>query len=134
MEQEFGNMEEYRQQYISNVSRSSTQEHMAKMVEWYGDKELVREFLVQPVNSRIGKAYGNRIEEIYRKIGEKKQQSVPVTEFQVKSLIGELKFVMKEFLQVNDKSEMLKTLMVMYRTNSELAKRKDAEFGEEMAK
>ena len=127
----FGSIEEYKEQYIANVSRPSTQEHMAKMVEWYGDKELVKEFMTNPGSSKIGKAYNNRIEDIYRKIWEKKQQGVPVTDFQVKSLVGELDYVIKEFLQVEDAS--LKNLISAYRTNPELMEIKHKAFGPGMA-
>jgi len=129
----FGSMEEYKQQYITNAGKPKTQEHFAKMVEWYGDKELVREFMVQTGQSRIGKAYGNRIEEIYRKIYRQKEQNVPVSDFSVKSLIGELEFVMKEFLQVKDDPNMLKNLMILYRTNAEAAEQNDDEFGKGMS-
>lgn len=104
---------------------------MAKMVEWYGDKELVKEFMTNPGSSKIGKAYNNRIEDIYRKIWEKKQQGVPVTDFQVKSLVGELDYVIKEFLQVEDAS--LKNLISAYRTNPELMEIKHKAFGPGMA-
>lgn len=123
----FGSIEEYKQQYIANAARPQTQEHMAKMVEWYGDKELVKEFMTTPGSSKIGKAYNNRIEDIYRRIWEKKQQDIPVTDFQVKSLVGELDYVMKEFLQVKDSS--LKNLISAYRTNPQLVEIKDKEFG-----
>lgn len=129
----FGSMEEYKQQYITNAGKPKTQEHFAKMVEWYGDKELVREFMVQTGQSRIGKAYSNRIEEIYRKIYRQKEQNVPVSDFSVKSLIGELEFVMKEFLQVKDDPNMLKNLMILYRTNAEAAEQNDHEFGKGMS-
>lgn len=129
----FGSMEEYKQQYITNAGKPKTQEHFAKMVEWYGDKELVREFMVQTGQSRIGKAYSNRIEEIYRKIYRQKEQNVPVSDFSVKSLIGELEFVMKEFLQVKEDPNMLKNLMILYRTNAEAADRNDNEFGKGMS-
>lgn len=128
---DFGSIEDYKEQYIANVSRPSTQEHMAKMVEWYGDKELVKEFMTTPGSSKIGKAYNNRIEDIYRRIWEKKQQDVPVTDFQVKSLMGELSYVIKEFLQVKDAS--LKNLMLAYRTHPELMEIKHKEFGPGMA-
>ena len=127
----FGSIEEYKEQYIANASKPSTQEHMAKMVEWYGDKELVKEFMANPGSSKIGKAYNKRIEDIYRKIWEKKQQDIPVTDFQVKSLMGELDYVMKEFLQVKDSS--LKNLMLAYRANPALVENKDKEFGPGMA-
>lgn len=127
----FGSIEEYKEQYIANVSKPSAQEHMAKMVEWYGDKELVKEFMTNPGSSKIGKAYNNRIEDIYRRIWEKKQQDVPVTDFQVKSLLGELSYVIKEFLQVKDAP--LKNLMLAYRTNPELMEIKGREFGPDMA-
>lgn len=129
----FGSMEEYKQQYITNAGKPKTQEHFAKMVEWYGDKELVREFMVQTGQSRIGKAYSNRIEEIYRKIYRQKEQNVPVSDFSVKSLIGELEFVIKEFLQVKDDPNMLKNLMILYRTNAEAAEQNDHEFGKGMS-
>lgn len=127
----FGSIEEYKEQYIANVARPQTQEHMAKMVEWYGDKELVKEFMTDPGSSKIGKSYNNRIEDIYRRIWEKKQQDVPVTDFQVKSLVGELDYVIKEFLQVKDAS--LKNLIPAYRTNPELMEIKHKEFGPGMA-
>ena len=127
----FDSIEEYKEQYIANVTRPQTQEHMAKMVEWYGDKELVKEFMTNPGSSKIGKAYNNRIEDIYRRIWEKKQQDVPVTDFQVKSLVGELDYVIKEFLQVKDAS--IKNLIPAYRTHPELMEIKHKEFGPGMA-
>lgn len=130
----FGSIEEYKEQYIANASKPSAQEHMAKMVEWYGDKELVKEFMTNPGSSKIGKAYNNRIEDIYRRIWEKKQADVPVTDFQIKSLLGELDYVMKEFIQIKDAPDMLKNLMSAYRTNPELSVIKDKEFGPGMAK
>lgn len=127
----FDSIEEYKEQYIANVTRPQTQEHMAKMVEWYGDKELVKEFMTNPGSSKIGKAYNNRIEDIYRRIWEKKQQDVPVTDFQVKSLVGELDYVIKEFLQVKDAS--INNLIPAYRTHPELMEIKHKEFGPGMA-
>ena len=130
LEDTFGSMEEYRQQYVENASRPQTQEHFAKMVEWYGDKDIVREFLVRPGESQIGKAYGNRIEEIYRRLAGKMREGVPVTDFQVKSLIGELGFVMREFVQMEDDVPLLKNLIHVYRTYPALAERKYSDFGE----
>lgn len=130
LEETFGSMEEYRRKYVDSVSDPRTQEHIAKMVEWYGDKDTVREFLVRPGESRIGKAYGNRIEEIFQNIAGKMREKVPVTDFQVKSLIGELGFVMREFMQMEDEEGILKNLIVAGHTYPVLIEQRDSEYGE----
>lgn len=125
-------LESYRQKYIENAGIKHSQEHMAKMVEWYG-KDNVKEFVAFPAQSKIGKAYSNRIDEIYRKLQEKKQAGISVTEFEVKALIGELDFVMRQFMQLDGDAEILKNLADSYWSENAIAEKVDMQYGEGMA-
>lgn len=128
----FENPADYREKYIESMSDKSVQKRMAKMADWYGDKESVKEFMGSPVNSRIGRAYANRIDNIFERMREQKEQGTAVTDFAVKSLIGELEFVMEQITQAGEESAVLMSLAAAY-NSGESAEKLDKQYGSGMA-
>ncbi|MDE6895964.1 MAG: MerR family transcriptional regulator, partial [Lachnospiraceae bacterium] len=99
-----------------------------KVVEWYGDKESAMEAGTNPKNPEIFSAYQNRMEQIMKRLAEKK--GTDVSSFEVKSLMGEYDFVAKQLYQMKDVSKMALELAELYRKEEQMIHAQDAQYGE----
>ncbi|MCI8335972.1 MAG: MerR family transcriptional regulator [Peptococcaceae bacterium] len=125
--EEFGSVEQWKKQYLEKVSTEEVQKKYAKMVEWYGGKEAYQDAAAHPLAKDVAESYGKRIETIFAKLAEK--QNLPPDCFEVKEIIGEYGFIMKQLTQIKDETALMKYLA--WFQNSEPTKSKiDKQHGE----
>ena len=125
--EEFGGVEEWKKHYIDVVLSEDMQKKYAKVVEWYGSKDAYKAASSHPLSKEVMESYGKRIETVIEKLARKKD--CPPDSFEVKELIGEYGFVMKQLTQIKEESGMMKQLA--WFQNSEPTKSKiDRQHGE----
>ena len=128
----YGSIEAWEQHMIEGASDERVQKNYAKVVEWYGSKDAVKESLKNSPKSEIFTAYQKRIGDIQKKLADMKD--IDVNSFAVRQLIGEYDFVAKQFYQVKDPKPLLMDIAREYRENEELAKGIDSVYGRGAAK
>ena len=128
----YGSIEAWEQHMIEGASDERVQKNYAKVVEWYGSKDAVKESLKNSPKSEIFTAYQKRIGDIQKKLADMKD--IDVNSFAVRQLIGEYDFVAKQFYQVKDAKPLLMDIAREYRENKELAKGIDSVYGSGAAK
>ena len=106
---EFGSIEEWKKYYMEMVSLKEVYECYTKVVEWYGGKPATN----QSYPSEITESYQKRIEVILQKLITKK--GLNVNTFEVKEIIGEYGFVMKQFLQIKNEKDFMLAQIQYYR-------------------
>lgn len=103
---EFGSVDQWREHYIEAVSKEKVQKQYAKMVEWYGGKKAYISSVKNPVSKEVAESYQKRIDHILEKLSSK--QNLDVSCFEVRELVAEYGFVIKQLLQLkNEKGMML---------------------------
>ena len=110
---EFGSVEQWRKHYIEAVSSEEMQKRYAKVVEWYGGKDAFLSVSKNPVSKEVAESYQKRIDHILRKLMDRKECAVD--SFEVKEVIGEYGFVMKQFCQLKEEEGMMHALATFYR-------------------
>lgn len=128
----YGSIEAWEQHMMEAASDEKVQKNFAKVVEWYGGKETVKESIKNQPNSEVFAAYQKRIDDIQKRIAEKK--GTDVTSFEVRQLIGEYDFVAKQLYQVKDAQSLLMDIAKGYHENEELISRLDSVYGSGSAK
>lgn len=111
---EFGGLDQWQEHYIKTVSSEDMQKRYQKMVEWFGGKEGYLAAVNNPISKEVAKSYQKRIDAILKKLAGKREY--PVDSFEVKEIIGEYGFVMKQLCQMKDEKEMMLSLAQTYRT------------------
>ena len=128
----YGSIEEWEKHMIEGASDEKTQRNYAKVVEWYGNKEAVKESLKQPPKSEVFTAYQKRICGIQKKLADLK--ATDVSSFEVRQLVGEYDFVAKQLYQVEDARPLLMDIAKGYQENEELMSGVDSVYGDGSAK
>ncbi len=128
----YGSIEEWEKHMVESASDESVQKNYAKVVEWYGNKEAVREALKEPPKSEVFTAYQKRIGEIQKKLAGMK--GTDVNSFEVRQLIGEYDFVAKQLYQIDDPQRLLLDIAKGYQEKVELIEGVDSVYGEGSAK
>ena len=128
----YGSIEAWEQHMMKAASDEKVQKNFAKVVEWYGDKDAAKESIKNQPNSEVFAAYQKRIDDIQKKIAEKK--GTDVTSFEVLQLIGEYDFVAKQLYQVKDAQSLLMDIAKGYQENEELMTALDSVYGSGSAK
>jgi DNA-binding transcriptional MerR regulator len=128
----YGSIEAWEQHMMKAASDEKVQKNFAKVVEWYGDKDAAKESIKNQPNSEVFAAYQKRIDDIQKKIAEKK--GTDVTSFEVRQLIGEYDFVAKQLYQVKDAQSLLMDIAKGYQENEELMTALDSVYGSGSAK
>ena len=128
----YGSIEEWEKHMIEGASDEKTQRNYAKVVEWYGNKEAVKESLKQPPKSEVFTAYQKRICGIQKKLADLK--GTDVSSFEVRQLVGEYDFVAKQLYQVEDARPLLMDIAKDYQENEELMSGVDSVYGDGSAK
>jgi DNA-binding transcriptional MerR regulator len=128
----YGSIEAWEQHMMEAASDEKVQKNYAKVVEWYGGKEAVKESVKNQPNSEVFAAYQKRIDDIQKRIAEKK--GTDATSFEVRQLIGEYDFVAKQLYQVKDAEPLLMDIAKGYRENAELIAALDSVYGSGSAK
>ncbi|AMJ41507.1 MerR family transcriptional regulator [Anaerotignum propionicum] len=124
---EFGGIEQWQKHYVERCSKEDMQKGYQKMVEWYGDKESAFNAMNNPPSKEVGEAFGKKLGAIEKKLSE--QKDYPVDSFEVKQIIGEYGFVMKQFTQVKHETGMMLSMAANYRGERE-KKFFDEKYGE----
>ena len=125
--QEFGSLENWKQNYLDRASREDMQKGYQKMVQWYGSKDKAMNAMTNPPSQEVGAAFAKRVESIEQKLAAGRH--LPVDSFEIRQIIGEYGFVMKRLYQVEREAELMCTVASSYR--DPLSKtRLDAKYGE----
>ena len=124
----YGSIEEWEKHMIEGASDEKTQRNYAKVVEWYGSKEAVKESLKRAPKSEVFTAYQKRISGIQKKLADLK--GTDVNSFEVRQLIGEYDFVAKQLYQVQDAKALLLDIARGYQENEELIRGVDSVYGD----
>lgn len=124
---EFGSAEEWKKHYMEVISSEDMQKRYAKVVEWYGGKEAFLSYANHPISREVAESYNKRIEGIIQKLFDKR--GCDLDSFEIKQIVGEYGFVMKQLCQVKDEKELMLSCAESYR--HELQKgRTDEKYGE----
>lgn len=102
---EFGSVEEWRAHYLNAVSSEEVQKQYAKIVEWYGGKEAYFDTVMNPLSEDVRKSYKRRIDKVLDNLSKKQTQDI--NSFEIRELIGEYGFVLKQLLQMKDEKNMI---------------------------
>ena len=102
---EFGSVEEWRAHYLNAVSSEEVQKQYAKTVEWYGGKEAYFDTVMNPLSEDVRKSYKRRIDNVLENLSKKQTQDI--NSFEIRELIGEYGFVLKQLLQMKDEKNMM---------------------------
>ena len=121
---EFGSIEQWKKHYMEVVSSEEMQKGYAKVVEWYGGKDKFLSVARTPVSKEVAESYNKRIEAILQKLIAK--QNCDIDSFEVKELVGEYGFVMKQFSQI--KGFMM--AQAQYYRNEKIRPMIDEKYGE----
>ena len=112
IEKEFGSVDQWRSHYIERCSKEDMQRNYQKMIEWYGDKDLALNAMKNPPSKEVGTAFEKRIVSIEKKLSEKKEE--PIDSFEIKKLIGEYGFVMKQLTQATQEAKLMRSVADSY--------------------
>ena len=102
---EFGGLNQWHVHYIKAISSDEMQKSYRKMMEWYGGKEKYLDTVKNPLSKEVVASYQKRMDAILEKLAGKRE--CPVDSFEVKEIIGEYGFVMKQLYQLKDEKGMM---------------------------
>ena len=128
----YGSMDAWEKHLIESASDEKTQRNYSKMVEWYGGKEAFRESLKNPPKSEVYTAYQKRIVDIQKRLS--KLRGTDAGSFEVRQLIGEYDFVIKQLYQRNDAQTVMMEVAKCYQNNEDMIKDIDSVMGDGSAK
>lgn len=124
---EFGSIEQWKKHYMEVVSSEEMQKGYAKVVEWYGGKDKFLSVARTPVSKEVAESHNKRIEAILQKLIAK--QNCDIDSFEVKELVGEYGFVMKQFSQIKEEKGFMMAQAQYYR-NEKIRPMIDEKYGE----
>ena len=124
---EFGSIEQWKEHYMEVVSSEKMQKGYAKVVEWYGGKDKFLSTTLNPISKEVAESYNKRIEAILQKLIAKRDCAVD--SFEVKEIVGEFGFVMKQFSQIKEEKELMLAHAQYYR-NEKIKPMIDEKYGE----
>lgn len=124
---EFGSIEQWKKHYMEVVSSEEMQKGYAKVVEWYGGKDKFLSVARTPVSKEVAESYNKRIEAILQKLIAK--QNCDIDSFEVKELVGEYGFVMKQLAQIKEEKGFMMAKAQYYR-NEQIKPMIDEKYGE----
>lgn len=124
---EFGSIEQWKKHYMEVVSSEEMQKGYAKEVEWYGGKDKFLSVARTPVSKEVAESYNKRIEAILQKLIAK--QNCDIDSFEVKELVGEYGFVMKQLAQIKEEKGFMMAQTQYYR-NEQIKPMIDEKYGE----
>ena len=124
---EFGSIERWKAHYMEAVSSEKMQKGYAKVVEWYGGKDKFLSVAQNPVSKEVAESYQRRLEAILQKLAAK--QTCPVDSFEVKEIVGEYGFVMKQFSHIKEEKGLMLAQAQYYR-NENVRRMTDEKYGD----
>lgn len=102
---EFGGADKWRAHYIEVLSSEQMQKSFAKIVEWYGGKEAYQDAAKRPMSQQVVESYNKRLDAILQKLAAK--QGCPADSFEVKEIVGEYGFVIRQASGMKDEKGFL---------------------------
>lgn len=133
MEEKFGSLESFRKHFIEHAASEQTQENWKKLISWYGDKDSALDAAKNPIGEEVIKACHLRQEAVMQKLAGRKQDGYPVDSFEVKEVIGEYGFVVKQMFRIKYEKEIMLRLAEVYQTNERVKRECDQQYGEGVA-
>lgn len=124
---EFGSIEEWKKHYIEVSSSEEMQKSYGKVVEWFGGKDKFMEISQKPISKELAISYTKRLDSILQKLADK--IGCDVDSFEVKEIIGELGFVMKQMTQIKEEKGLMLS-HVSYYQNEKIKPKIDEKYGE----
>ena len=124
---EFGSIEQWKKHYMEAVSSEKMQKGYAKVVEWYGGKDKFLSAAQNPISKEVAESYNKRIEAILQKLIAKRDCAVD--SFEVKEIVGEYGFVMKQFSQIKEEKGFMLAQAQYYR-NEKIKPMTDEKYGD----
>lgn len=124
---EFGSIEEWKKHYIEVSSSEEMQKSYRKVVEWFGGKDKFIEISQKPISKELAVSYTKRLDSILQKLADK--IGCDVNSFEVKEIIGELGFVMKQMTQIKEEKGLMLSYVSYYR-NEKIKPKIDEKYGE----
>ena len=124
---EFGSIEQWKKHYMEVVSSEEMQKGYAKVGEWDGGKDKFLSVARTPVSKEVAESYNKRIEAILQKLIAK--QNCDIDSFEVKELVGEYGFVMKQLAQIKEEKGFMMAQTQYYR-NEQIKPMIDEKYGE----
>ncbi|MCM1245213.1 MAG: MerR family transcriptional regulator [Roseburia sp.] len=124
---EFGGLEQWQEHYIKTVSSEDMQKRYRKMVEWFGGKEEYLGAVKNPISKEVVKSYRERLHVVLEKLADKR--GFPLDSFEVKEVVGEYGFVMKQLCQIKNEKGMMLSVAQTY-LNEEVRANTDGKYGE----
>lgn len=123
---EFGSIEQWKEHYMQVMSREEMQKGYAKVVEWYGGKDNFLSVANKPISKEVAESYNRRMEAILQKLISKR--ACDVNSFEVKEVVGEFGFVMKQLTQIKSE-EGLMLAQAQYYRNEKIKPMIDEKYG-----
>ena len=124
---EFGSIEQWKKHYIKVASSEKMQKVYAKVVEWYGGKDKLLTVAQNPISKEVAESYNKRIEAILHKLIAKRDCSVD--SFEVKEIVGEYGFVMKQLSQIKEEKGFM-LAQAQYYQGEKIKQMTDEKYGE----
>lgn len=124
---EFGSIEEWKKHYIEVSSSEEMQKSYGKVVEWFGGKDKFMEISQKPISKEVAISYTKRLDSILQKLADK--IGCDVDSFEVKEIIRELGFVMKQMTQIKEEKCLMLSHVSYYR-NEKIKPKIDEKYGE----
>ena len=125
--EEFGSTEKWKKHYIQVMSSEDMQKRYTKVVEWYGGKDAFLYTANHHISKEIAQSYQNREQAILQKLMSKKE--CDINSFEVKQIIGEYAFVMKQMCQLKQEKGVMMALAKYYR-NEKIKPMIDEKYGQ----
>ena len=123
---EFGGLNQWHEHYIKAISSDDMQKRYQKMLEWYGGKEKYLDTVKNPISKEVVASYQKRMDAILEKLAGRRE--CLVDSFEVKEIIGEYGFVMKQLYQLKDEKGMMLSLAQTY-CNEKVKTATDEKYG-----
>ena len=124
---EFGSVEQWKKHYMEVVSSEDMQKRYAKVVEWYGGKDTYLSTLENPISKEVLESYKQREDAIRQKLIGKR--GCDLNSFEVKEIIGEYGFVMKQICQMKEEKGLMLAVAQSYR-DKQCQQAIDKQYGE----
>lgn len=124
----YGNVEMGREKFLEKAATGAAQKNLQKVMEWYGGNEKAMNASKNAKGAESIQDHQQHIDEIMRKLAEKKEESVDSPEVTV--LMEEYNSVVKEMFQMDDASRIMLDMAASYRSNPEIQSVQDEMYGE----
>lgn len=124
--EEFGGLDQWHEHYIKAISSDDMQKRYQKMLEWFGGKEKYLDTVKNPISKEVVASYQKRMDAILEKLAGRRE--CLVDSFEVKEIIGEYGFVMKQLYQLKDEKGMMLSLAQTY-CNEKVKTATDEKYG-----